>query len=208
MKTVNIYTTKISNNSINAFTIYNDYIDITYINTDQNYVEHYEIQYSNIFKCLKFIFEYISITMHSCLVFRSISQIIDKTTINTNFRIKNNCLYSNTYSDLYLSFSNTVIDNNCKRIHSNAFLFSNIKSIILPNNIKQLDKYCFNQCLLLKTIDLSYTKIQHLGKKVFYLCTNLTQINYPITLLTINQNTIHSCFNLKCNTLPRFCKII
>jgi len=107
----------------------------------------------------------------------------------------------------------------------------NIDNITIPNSIMFLNKYLFNRCLKLKsiqfpkslneigdnsmfscenleTLDISHTSITQIGDFAFKNCIQLKNIRFPNTLKTIANSSFFNCIELEEVKIPESVTLI
>lgn len=73
-----------------------------------------------------------------------------------------------------------IMPDSVKTIERCAFdLCSNLEEIVFSKQLSSIDEYVFAECISLKNVDLSMTKIRKLKNTVFYGCKELTEIKLP-----------------------------
>ena len=72
-------------------------------------------------------------------------------------------------------------------IESECFSYSSIKTIQLPKYVESLSNGCFKYATKLEYIDLVNTKIEDLSDMMFYGCSELKYIKYPLSVDRIGK---------------------
>ena len=97
-----------------------------------------------------------------------------------------------------------VVPNSVTGIGMCAFRNCNeLTEVIISNQCDQLLDAAFQNCLKLESIDLSKTKISLIGTNAFDGCTKLSEIKFPISLLTISTRAFYNCSGLLEIRLPQ-----
>lgn len=85
-----------------------------------------------------------------------------------------------------------------------AFIFcTRLKNIDFPKKVTTVQWGTFSGCSSLKEIDLSQSSIQHIENEAFLECTNLEDIQFPSSLLSIDEMSFSNCLSLRNINIPK-----
>ena len=74
---------------------------------------------------------------------------------------------------------------------------TSLEKIIFPDTLESIDGGLFNNCVSLKKVDFSNTKIQKIPSSCFKNCTSLESVIFPKTVTSMGYEAFLGCSNIK-----------
>ena len=102
-----------------------------------------------------------------------------------------------------ISLERVVLNTDLKVIKENTFRNCiSLYDITLPSRLTTIEQYAFQGCAKLNAVDFTKTKLETLGRRAFYRCTNLEKVVLGNSLETIGDEAFYKCLVLKEVRIP------
>lgn len=122
---------------------------------------------------------------------------------NKVYDSRNNCnaLIETKTNTLLITTKNTTLEEGIEIIGACAYKDSDISNIFMPDTVKKIGDNAFQNCQLLKKIQLS-KNIEYIGEFAFENCISLKDIVIPKKVNLIKESTFSGCYRLININLP------
>ncbi len=81
--------------------------------------------------------------------------------------------------------------------------FEELENLTLPSTLVTIEKFAFNECPKLKTVDFTRCKhLKEIGERAFAYCEKLEKLDIPNSVKSIGKNAFWECNSLKQVFLP------
>ena len=87
-----------------------------------------------------------------------------------------------------------------------------LKNIVIPQSVVKIGNYAFKNCVSLTSIDISSIaaaeKAANFGTYMFYGCTSLKDVTFPVGVTSIPTSTFYGCTSLESIVIPEGVTVI